>query len=376
MKKLFKKFILSLLITSFLTFNAFAEVKTVIAEGESAIGSSQELAEQTAIATALRNAVEQTSGVYLLSETKTNNFQVISDEIYTKAQGYVSSREVIDKKVKDGSVWVKVKAEVSMEPLLESMKKLGLLRKWTVAVVADKGDYKEKAYVDVATNAINQIILDNGFRVVDNDVLASLEKSDILNQIISGNYLAASQMLRDNGVDVLAVCKTNTEEMTSNNFDVYGINLGVKSAKGRIDAKLVKADTGELLGTKSFEKISVGNGDTPKSQAIKEAGVEIGHFFVNQIIKLPAATATNVQIYIKGISFGKVKQVIDELKNVKGVRKVTNKIFKNKEAIFEIETEGDSQLLAGNISENETLAKKFKFDITSVTSGKIEATCE
>ena len=69
-----KKAFLSLAISFLLTFSALAEVKEVIAEGEAAIVSSKDVAEQSAIASALRNAVEQTSGLYLLSETKTKNF--------------------------------------------------------------------------------------------------------------------------------------------------------------------------------------------------------------------------------------------------------------------------------------------------------------
>lgn len=374
LKKILKTTLISCFLTTLLVFSAFAEEKTIIVEGEAEIISSHDVAEQSAIASALRNAVEQTSGVYLQSETKTQNFQVINDEIYTKAQGYVSSREIIDKGVKNGLFWVKVKAQVSMEPLLESMKKLGLLRKWTVAVIADSSD--EKKYTESAVNSINQIIIDNGFRVVDNNVIASLEKPEILTSVLNGNYLAATSMLKDNAVDVLAICKTSSENIAGNNFDAYGVNVTLISSKGRVEAKLVRADTGELLGSKQFEKVSVGAGDSTKAQALKEVGTEVGNYFVNQIIKLPASTATYIQLYVKGLSFGNVKNLTEMLKGVRGIRKVVSKTFKNKEAIYEIETDGDANLLAGNISENTGLTKNFKFDITSVSSGKIEALCQ
>lgn len=374
LKKILKTTLLSFALATSLVFSAFAEEKTVIVEGEAEIISSQDVAEQTAVASALRNAVEQTSGVYLQSETKTQNFQVINDEIYTKAQGYVSSREVLDKGVKNGLFWVKVKAQVSMEPLLESMKKLGLLRKWTVAVIADSSD--EKKNTESAVNSINQIIIDNGFRVVDNNVIASLEKPEVLTSIMSGNYLATTSVLKDNAVDVLAICRTSSENIAGNSFDAYGVNVNLVSSKGRVEAKLVRADTGELLASKQFEKTSVGPGDSTKAQALREVGTEVGNYFVNQIIKLPVATASYIQLYVKGLSFGKVKKLTDNLKSIRGIRKVVNKNFKNKEAIYEIETDGDANLLAGNMSENTDLAKNFKFDITSVSSGKIEATCQ
>lgn len=71
--------------------------------------------------------------------------------------------------------------------------------------------------------------------------------------------------------------------------------------------------------------------------------------------------------------FSKAKEMINALKSVKGVRKVTNRGFRNKEAMFELETDGDVNLLADNISENKELTKLYKLDINSVSSGKIEA---
>lgn len=360
---------------------AFAEEKipqaqTVIVEGEAAIIDSADVAENSALAAALRSAVEQATGVYVLSVTKVSNFQALSDEIYTKAEGFVSEHQIIKKEVRKDTVWVKVKAKVSLVPLVETLKKLGLLRKWTIAVVLASGADGQNSgseFTEAAVTSLNEIILENGFRVVDRDVIASLEKPDILKQIVAGNYLAASNILRDNGVDILIAGKAFSEEISGSMQDAYGIPVYLASAKGRMEAKLVRADTGELLATKSFEGSGVGAGKDVRAKALKSCGTDAGNYFVSQIMRIPAATFSYIQLTVKGLSFSKAKDFMEKLKTVRGVRKVINRGFRNKEALFEVESDGDVNLLADNMSENKNLKKLFKFDITTVSSGKIEA---
>lgn len=348
--------------------------KIVVVEGEAVINVSQDVAEKAAIAQALRNAVEQVSGVYIQSETKVKDFQTMSDEIYTKASGYISDNELIEKKVKNGTVVVKVKATVSLEPLVEKLKKLGLLRKWTIAVLMNSKDSSQ--FAETASTAINEQIIENGFRVVDRDVMSSVEQPDILEQVSKGNYLAASKLLRDNAVDVLIVGKASTINISGNNYNAYGVDVSLNSAKGIIDAKLVRTDTGEMLASKSFDSMGLGAGNDVYNQALKQSGTLAGDYFSKQIMKLPASTSSYIQLYVKGLSYSKAKDFISALKDIQNIRKVTSKGYRNKEAIYEIETDGDVSLLADSISENSNISKKYKFEILSVSSGKIEASAK
>lgn len=369
---------ISLAATFLITFSSYAQIqdsKTLVVEGEAVVNVSKDVAEKAAISQALRSAVEQVCGVYIQSETKVKDFQTVSDEIYTKASGFVSESELLDSKVKNGVVTVKVKATVSLEPLVEKLKKLGLLRKWTIAVLMNTKESSQ--YAETATTSINEKILENGFRVVDRDVMSSVEQPDILEQVSKGNYLAASKILRDNAVDVLIVGKASTINIsTGNNYNAYGVDVSLNSAKGLIDAKLVRTDTGEMLASKSFDAMGLGAGNDVYNQALKQSGALAGDYFAKQIMKLPASTSSYIQLYVKGLSYTKAKDLISSLKTIQNIRKVTSKGYRNKEAIYEIETDGDVSLLADTISESSELSKKFKFEILSVSSGKIEATAK
>ena len=72
--------------------------KDVIVDGIAAITGNVTTAKEAAITQAIRTAVEQAVGVYVSSETKVSNFQLISDQIYTKATGFASNWTVLAEK--------------------------------------------------------------------------------------------------------------------------------------------------------------------------------------------------------------------------------------------------------------------------------------
>ncbi len=61
---------------------------------------------------ALRMAVEQAVGVAILGETYVENQLPVSDEVYTQAKGFIKTYEIVDKYVKEGYYYVKVRAVV------------------------------------------------------------------------------------------------------------------------------------------------------------------------------------------------------------------------------------------------------------------------
>ena len=103
-----------ILIFAFCIFNIFnqafaidkiEDVKNVSIEGEAEIVNSETTAESNAVADALRNAVEQVTGVYVSSETKVSNFEVLKEEIYTKNKDLFASFRFSKKKINSLFGW-------------------------------------------------------------------------------------------------------------------------------------------------------------------------------------------------------------------------------------------------------------------------------
>lgn len=357
-------------LTGFSPVLAANEVKQVYTtgQGDLAIGVSQ--AREEAIRQATRLAVEQAMGVYVLSETLTENMALVSDKILTQSSGYISGYKVVSESKANGLYTVKIEATVSVEPLVDQLAALGLLRDWNVAVVlVSNGDARTSN--ESAKTQLNAMMIKKGFRVADDNALVQLSQPALMQQIQQGNYLAALPALRDQGVDVLVVGKTLTRA-AGEPMETYG---GIKTimTQGQIDARLIRVDTGEMLAAKSFNAAAGGSAqDIAESKAIQQAAQKAGDFFALEIAKLPAATTQKILLSVKGLNYNRERSLREALKTVPGIRKLNRLIYRNLVAQYEITFGGKSDDLAEALATSAAL-KGYGFEIQGVSAGKIEA---
>lgn len=98
-----KKLLILILMLLCIPFPAYAQVVTVTGMGGS---------EKTALKDAMRLAVESALGVYITSQTVSENYTVIRDRINSYGEGYITRYEIIDKVVENGLYRITVKADV------------------------------------------------------------------------------------------------------------------------------------------------------------------------------------------------------------------------------------------------------------------------
>jgi hypothetical protein len=103
-------------------------IKEVMVEGVSSIeGGRKDIARDHAIKDALRKAVEQAVGTFISSETVVENYEVLSDRIYSKAEGYVAEYKVLREKVEGDLYRVLISAKVKMGDIKDDLKAIGIL---------------------------------------------------------------------------------------------------------------------------------------------------------------------------------------------------------------------------------------------------------
>lgn len=355
---------------------ASPDAKVVVTEGVAAYDASNPgRALEEAVNLANRLAVEQVLGVYVEAETLVQNMVAVRDSILTKSGGYVSGYKVLTQgKGADGLYHVKVESIVSIVPLVDQLGKMGLLREWTVAVVL-VSNAGERASNEAAKTRLNQLVLAKGFKLADHTALTALSQPAVLQQIQKGNHMAALPILREQGVDVLIVGTTLSRPTEEGAIESYG---GIKTimTQGRIDARVIRVDTGEILASQSFQAVAGGSSqDLAESKAIDQAAVKAGDFFIVEIAKLPASTSATVQMAVRGLSFVRERAFMAALQQVKGVRKVIRSAYLNQVASYEIEFQGKSDALADALVGAPGL-KSFTFDIQGVTAGKIDASAK
>src|SRR5262245_4601069 len=99
----------------------------VTAEGVASIGTDKAAAHDKAIEDALRRAVEQAVGTMVESETSVENYQLLSDKIYSRSSGYVKKYQVVSEQAEGNLLRIRIEAEVDSGYLNSDLAAIGLL---------------------------------------------------------------------------------------------------------------------------------------------------------------------------------------------------------------------------------------------------------
>ncbi len=141
--------------------------------------TGQGLKREDAIQDALRTAVGQAVGVAVSSETKVENFMVLSDAISTKTDGYIASYKIVKETPFPDRYEVAVSAVVSLNPLKADInllaKSIGGVR---FLVMYDPRSIakEEVGNYDYATERINEALSNRKYRYIEKTRFDALKK--------------------------------------------------------------------------------------------------------------------------------------------------------------------------------------------------------
>ena len=135
-----------------------------------------------ALQDALRNAVSQGAGVSIASETKVENFMILSDAIASNTKGYIKSFTVIKEIPFPDRFEVMVKAEVTTESMKADFqllaKQLGGIR-FLVMIDPKESEINTNENLVLAIDKINQAIAKKGCRYIEPQRFRSLKKETL-----------------------------------------------------------------------------------------------------------------------------------------------------------------------------------------------------
>lgn len=163
---------------------------TVVATGEG-------VTESQAINRALRNAIEKTFGVFISASTVVKNDELISDDIATISSGNIASYDIISTINNGSSFVVSVKALVSPEKVVLSLKNAGKQVELNGSVFA-QNILAEKFYKDQEVAVIRDFIASyKNLNVIDSFGLYICPPF-FMNFPDNGNSYKISEFIRDN----------------------------------------------------------------------------------------------------------------------------------------------------------------------------------
>ena len=302
MKKIYFLFMLTL------TLSGLAQNITEV----EATGSG--LTKADALQDALRNAVSQGAGVALKSETKVENFMVVSDAIATNSQGYINKYTVVREVPFPGRFETTVKALVSLDPIKADFqllsKTIGGVR--FLAAVDEMKAKADKASYEFAVEKINAHLASKNYRYIEKNVFERLRKEAMNMAEESDTGITNVQRM---GImadaQFLIVVSDITTSQKEGQFGTRSLN------KVNVICKTYDNCTGEGLGTVILEsgwKTSADN-RAAVAEAIDSGMVKLLNTFAGYIGNwVNNGTPYEIRLYQMG-TFRDLRELRTKLKN-------------------------------------------------------------
>ena len=305
--------------------NALAQNVTVVGQGST---------RQMALSNAQRAAVEQGVGTLIDSKTKVANFEVLQDQIYSRAQGYITNYNILSEgKTPDGALYIiTIQANVKTASIKNDLRAIGILmaqignpRFMAIYMPESKSSmHKNSRVVKSAERAINGTFARKGFIVLDksfiNNIYNEIEQAGRID--IDMDDLAALALKYR--ADLLLVYDTHAAKKTGGSSKYFGgiiVEMSLK-AVAPATADMIAQKSGDLYVRTTKMRGSYYD----NSQAAKAAD-KLGKGVANALIKDTlayyerAANAGNrFDIWFKNFTEDDTYTIVDVIEGMSGYK--------------------------------------------------------
>lgn len=336
MKKKFLLSMLSSLLIMLFSISMASAQKEVVTTGMAPMLGNQSQARNQALSQALRNAVEQGVGTLIDSNTMVQNYQLISDKIYSQASGYVTNYQILSEGLDpNGQMYkVTIKASVSTESIKNDLRAIGILKQqignprfMAIYLPQTKSSaYRHSRAVVAAEQAINGVFARKGFVVLDRMFI-----NNVYNEIEQAGRI-------DIDMDDLSALAL---KYRADLLLVYDVHVGVKSG-GRskyfggvmveVDLRAVAPATADLIAQKHGDVYvrtakMAGNyyEDMMAAKAADKVGKAVADALLGDVLayfERQVHGGARFDIWFRNFSEAETYTIYDILQNIPGVKDI------------------------------------------------------
>jgi hypothetical protein len=338
------------------------QTKVVTADGVATIGSDSGAARDKAVEDALRRAVEQAVGTMVESETATENYELLSDKIYSRSQGYVKNYEVLSEKTEGNLMRVKISAEVSTGDISNELSAIGLLQKRmkyprVLVIIPEENvvtgsDSWWQGYTLSSSQAEATVIAKlkaKGFNVVDPGYQRKAIPSQQGMEAYNGDYNMAGQVGSRMGAEIVIVGKATSTRSANN---IAGSDLLSESTT--ITASAVKSGTGEVIAQASGQGTAAHiNEVAAMQQSLQKASEQVADQLITGILdtwQKESSGQRSVAMLVQDISPSELESMKSVLEKIRGVTELLVRNFDSGSADISIQAKSDGVDLSKSIS--------------------------
>lgn len=346
----------------------------VLAEGVAALTfqGGWDIARDNALDDALRKAVEQGVGAYIDAETQVENFQLLSDRIYSRTRGYIGSYRIIHEEQDDDLYRVVIRAVVNTGNIENDLAAIGILlseqnRPRLMVVFRELDELSDLSDEDILMSGLmfETMLLDHfrqkGFPVVDATTVEDILRRDQLRLILEGDDQTAALIGLEAGAEIVitgtALHRTDSRMIAGSLRDIHNYQVSCRAINTRTARVLAAAaSTTEIPFSESQSRnLAV---DTTANQLITDI---LASWTLRENVTVIVALNAN---------YMKTQMLRSELLlSLRGVLDVIIRDFTGSRATLEVISETGSQEVMDELVSPEI---ETDFEVTGMAGNRIE----
>ncbi|HHX41329.1 MAG TPA: hypothetical protein GX715_15315 [Armatimonadetes bacterium] len=344
------------------------EKQTVTVKGTAVIdGGNVAAAEKAARADAMRKGIEQVIGAYVSGKAKAENGQLIDSLVTEKFGGFAQIVRVLSQKQDDGMYELQAEVAVSPVPMLEIMRKNGLMREWRVMVIIPEQHISTPVPDPAAETEFIRQFVNAGYKVIDQKRYAELRQQ---NAARLKDPAVAAEIGRKMGADIVITGEAFSQRV------VPDVVPGMVSCRARVEVRAILADTAEIVAADATEGPGADLVESVSAKkALQNTAKKLAPLFVRDITLLPASESRNVQIEVSIFaSFTKAARFERAVRSLPGVTKVSRESYDEGVLVLNVESDAESAEDFALVLEEAEAIKPYGLAVGAVSKTRIRAT--
>ncbi len=324
-------------------------------------GTGEGISQDAARLAAMRNALERGAGVEISSHSKTQDFELIRDTIYARADGIITEYRILDEGDAAGGVkYCKILAKVRRSAIAstwgEVQNVLDQIGRPGIAVYIDEridGVIQDSSILE---SQIENRLLEAGFKVYAGQHIRRIADKESPDAASEQNVAKVQAIAKDFGTQIFIMGTAQANSAGVRNL--AGQDVIMYNGDGMI--KMYYTDTGELLaseslanwrgGARGFHTISPQAG----KKALENAGQELVERCYQSVMRRWTTRITaggELVLEVEGMSVVDAIKLKKMLKNIDTVTAVNHSMTKEI-ATFHIRAKMTAETLAEHLVED------------------------
>jgi hypothetical protein len=339
-----------------------------------------ETAKDEAVAVALRKAVEETCGVFIRAQSKTEDYKAVYDKVIANTAGYVLDQKVLSTKHTQDTTTVKVSAHVSTVKFEEDWARIahtliqeGNPRVVVIVAEATNWDHEGPHYQTDANGTVQTrlegFLLDKGLDLVDRAAAQSVARRDLALAVLKDDNDKIAAVGAKFHADVVLVGKASAK---FGKIVEIGDDGKLYQYVTALNIRAIQCDSARILMSRNFTLTVTNVQKNSEDKALAKLADDASSKLLADVLEAwrkRANVSKTIELSISGMDRKTWKTFQAEASKIRGVQDMHLREITANVATIDVEYKFDLNTLADRLEE----LKEVKLDIGEQTANRLAA---